>query len=237
MSQFKVRIVFETKNVFVQLPRIGYSYQQLYNGAKQKFANSEFQNFSLRWQRPSGSQMVLKEDTELENAIQEAIRSKQRYLNLSLHPTYGANTGSRQPAKAQPARTQPARTQPARTQPARTQPARTPPPQQSRQPPAGKNTVFQFSLEADPSSNSDKVTIDAVPEGMTFKFTCIPSNVATDVDVVIENSKQLDFILNYDVRQGSRVGKMTLTKSFNLPRDIYPEKLTQSGNVIYWSLS
>jgi len=103
MSHFKVIVTWDKKVRVVELPRQGYSFQQLNNELTNKVRGCDFERFSLRWARTGGSQQIIREEDEFRAVVDEALNSRKKNVELQLSPIYGAqttgNTGNTQPKK------------------------------------------------------------------------------------------------------------------------------------------
>jgi len=68
-------------------------------------------------------------------------------------------------------------------------------------------------------------------------FVPVASNVETDVKVLLESPTVLNFVLEYDMNEGGQRGRMTLTKTFNMPKNINPSMFTVDGTHVTLNLN
>jgi len=122
-----------------------------------------------------------------------------------------------------------------------------PPPQTGKQntipiqnspPPQFSGTLItSYAMNANRSSTSDKVDITVQKNNNVVTFIPVASNSQTDVQVILETDTVLNFVLQYDIVENGQRGRMTLTKTFNMPRAIFPSMFTVDGNRVTLNLN
>jgi len=235
-----VLVTHEQTRRLIELPRQGYSLAQAIELISHKIKNLDFDKFSLKWTKPNGTQLIIREEQEFTACVEEGDK-----LEFQLQPIYGNQNTT--PKKTQTTNTTNTNTPPKTTTPQKTTTTNniqntntnmnnsktystittnTNTPPKTKQPEG--NVISTFTLEA-VQHGAEKVEVKAEQQGgRQFIFRCIQSRYDTEVTVALENSTLLNFILKYTA--GNSI--MTLTKSFNLPLAVTPSMFSIDQNVI-----
>eukprot|EP01129_Flabellula_baltica_P000191 TRINITY_DN10240_c0_g1_i1.p1 TRINITY_DN10240_c0_g1~~TRINITY_DN10240_c0_g1_i1.p1 ORF type:complete len:273 (-),score=53.25 TRINITY_DN10240_c0_g1_i1:342-1130(-) len=256
---FKVQVTFDQsdKKRMIECPRNNYSLDQVMQRLRDTTKNEEFSDFSIRWTRNTGAQQTIKQQNEFQMAVETALQNGEYFVPLTLHPIYTgrrpsaqASTPVRNTNTASPARTPVNTASPSRqpvNSPSRTfnkvagQVAGSPsgntsnrpsyqPVQQQKQ--VNGTLITSFILGANPNAGTDKVDIQPAKTGNVVVFTPVPSTVETEVSVVLESTTALNFVLEFDVTQNGQLGRMTLTKTFNVSGPLDPSMFTVDGMIV-----
>jgi len=176
-----------------------------------------------QWHIKAGAKAI-NNDNDLKEAVVEAEKRGDRFLNVDI-------VGGSAPPAARPVTqaAQPVRAAtPAASQPytASVQPAHTPQPQPSPAPVQQTvGVVTSIVVPADPNGQ-DKPRINATQDSRAYVFSPVSAKNATTVEVIVANSKQLQFKMTQD----TNTGRIQMTQSFNMPFDISAQDLSIAGN-------
>jgi len=247
MSHFKVMVSWDKKVRVVELPRQGYSFQQLNQELTNKIRGCDFDRFSLRWSRSGGSQQIIREEDEFRAVVEAAVNGRTNYVELQLSPMYGSQTtGNTQPKKT---------TTPTTNTPSSNVNTSQNRPNTTVNIPSGNNAnvnrtgntptntnVGRTTNSNDPSfitsftlaSNArgtDKVEVDAKFEQSgnerLFVFTVTPAKTEVEVTVRLGEPNRIDYVLKHTTTAPNGATQiLTVNKQFTLPSNVKTSQFT-----------
>eukprot|EP01120_Amphizonella_sp_Union-15-10_P004424 TRINITY_DN1505_c0_g1_i2.p1 TRINITY_DN1505_c0_g1~~TRINITY_DN1505_c0_g1_i2.p1 ORF type:complete len:233 (-),score=56.29 TRINITY_DN1505_c0_g1_i2:131-829(-) len=224
MSKFRVHAVLDGLTRSIELDRRHFKFNDLRSKVATKFGTN---SFSLTYSGSRGS-IDVSDDTTFQQAVKDALQTKSKFLNVTVH----AAGGYKPPVQAAAHQQQ--------------QQTRSAPPQHHQQPaqhsqsggghsqhgsaatPPG--TLKSFHVSASPGASSDRVVVKYNQETDYFMFTAQPAQHDTTVAVLLQDPKKLQFVCTWSFQEGPVVRSMQASQTFNLPFEVTADLLTVNGN-------